>query len=146
MEDHSTCKICYCEFEDKDKISKMFNCGHKFHVDCIKQFYKIGISESNVPFHCPIDTCRKEVNPKNVEMVLDKQDIIKYEERSLAKYIDKNPDVSWCPTPGCKNSCYHGDGTTQFYCEMCDKEYCIICRTPWHEGMTCAENKVNSTA
>lgn len=31
------CPICYCDFEDDEKVKKL-KCGHIFHVDCIKEW------------------------------------------------------------------------------------------------------------
>ena len=46
------CTICLCDFEEEDIVSKLVNCRHIFHTDCIKEwgYYKTT---------CP--TCRTNI-------------------------------------------------------------------------------------
>ena len=52
-EEIDTCAICYSEYEENKKIGKL-QCGHLFHVDCIKNW----LSRKN---SCPM--CRATAVP-----------------------------------------------------------------------------------
>ena len=55
-------------------------------------------------------------------------------------YIMQHPeDVSCCPTPGCNYVFIYEDGDDYYECPICEKEYCLICKTDWHKDKTCEE-------
>jgi hypothetical protein len=40
--------------------------------------------------------------------------------------------VSWCPTSGCPGT-FRYKNDRRFKCNMCNKDYCLDCRTEFHE-------------
>ena len=55
-------------------------------------------------------------------------------------FIMQHPDdVSCCPTPGCNYFFIYEEGDDHFECPLCDSEYCLKCKSKWHEDQTCEE-------
>lgn len=64
---------------------------------------------------------------------------LKYEEFQMKHLIDNNKIFNRCPAPNCK-FIYEWNGEKEgqkFKCTLCDKTYCIMCKVPWHENVTC---------
>jgi len=61
--------------------------------------------------------------------------------------VERNPEIySCCPTPNC-DFMFEFDKTdgTDFKCPSCKKKYCLVCRVPFHEKMTCKEYQITNT-
>ncbi len=58
--------------------------------------------------------------------------------------IDTIKTFKWCPTPDCGFAFDNGEDLENFECPKCKKEYCLKCNLAMHDGMTCAESKVNN--
>lgn len=117
----------------------MENCEHTFHKDCIKKYFQVQMDQNMVPFKCPIQGCKKDVSQIVVESILSAPQRQKYHEKQMDMYASRNKDMSRCPTPDCKYMFFFQAGdSTDFSCLLCSKRYCLDCRTPFHNGMTCA--------
>ena len=69
----------------------------------------------------------------------------KYHDRVLDQAVQNDPEMHFCPTPNCKVVFSAEECKKKFDCPECKKSYCIDCKSKWHEGMTCQENRISNT-
>ena len=67
-------------------------------------------------------------------------DYQKYQTFSLNKAVSLQDDISWCPTPDCKYAfVFQPEDFDEAVldCPLCNKKYCLNCRVPYHDGLSC---------
>ena len=140
------CSICYDNFGDDKIMIVLENCDHLFCGNCLKHYVKNAVDENKFPILCPDPQCKAMMNQADVESVLDSvHDIDKCRNRQMKHYGETHGDVQWCPTPDCPFMFAFEEGDDpKLNCELCNHKYCLKCRHPWHEGMTCEAARVNS--
>ena len=63
---------------------------------------------------------------------------------SLNYLAQNNSDeISFCPTAGCNYMCFYDKNEYHLECPLCQKSYCLKCKTEWHENLTCEENQLS---
>lgn len=85
-----------------------------------------------------------EINEKDIRFSLTQ-----YQEEELLRKLDKlivnnyvmqHPDeASCCPTAGCDYAFIYERDDDHFTCPVCGREYCLKCKSNWHNGKTCKE-------
>lgn len=130
----SKCPICLEEYDILDELNYGLPCG------CITS-----VKDNKIPIKCPYCTL-SIVNPNYVIEALqtsNEEDLItKYEQYELNySALNHNDDISCCPTPGCNYMFYYMKDDTFFKCPNCEKEYCMKCKSDWHEKISCEQNK-----
>ena len=65
-------------------------------------------------------------------------------KRTFDQAVSLQPDISWCPTPDCKNVFVFEEGDNNFKCDVCHLDYCLNCKAPNHKGQSCAEYRINN--
>ena len=143
QEDEVSCKICLDGLSDKP-FTIVNECGHVFHVSCLKPYATQKIESRNLPIKCPEFGCKGEVMLPDLEEFLESQYLEKYREFALKNYLDKLSDeVSWCPTADCPFVFINDDKVNEFTCPVCKKFYCFTCRVPFHVGQTWKEYQIS---
>ena len=73
-----------------------------------------------------------------------KEDLIeKFEKFSMNYYLLNHPkDTSCCPSVGCNYIFIYEIGDDYFKCPLCQSEYCLKCKTDWHENETCEQYRL----
>jgi len=82
----------------------------------------------------------------DIKAIISEAQYQKYSQFTLNQVVDTHKDMAWCPTPDCKFAFIHdpaADGN-QLRCPLCKVHYCLECRVEYHEGMTCAEYRVEN--
>ena len=58
--------------------------------------------------------------------------------------VSLDANRTWCPQAGCDTICHICTGNKSqgvpVTCPSCVKEFCSLCSSAWHPGLTCAEN------
>ena len=95
--------------------------------------------------HCPEVSCKKPIPTYLLKDLLNKEYLEKYYEASFKLAAEIDPTMSWCPTPDCSYVFYFEEEQIEHRCPLCQKYYCLDCRTDYHVGLTCVEyqQKVN---
>eukprot|EP00727_Mastigamoeba_balamuthi_P006430 m51a1_g2407 putative ubiquitin-protein ligase (716) ;mRNA; f:774107-776751 len=115
-------------------------CKHWFCTDCWVSYLTLKINEGQSCFiTCPAHKCSLIVDQELVERIVPKELYAKYVAFITKSFVDDNPDVKWCPAPGCGNAlkadqCIKGIG----YC-TCGYRFCWECGEEAHMPATCAE-------
>ena len=137
------CLICLEEYEYASDSNYYLDCDCIVHGPCFDDYIINAINSGKVPIKCPYCN-KKDINEAYVKDSLiqnKKEELIdKFDNFNMNYYIMQHPDdISCCPTPGCKYVFLYQEGDDQFECPMCDKEYCLKCKSDWHEGLSCQE-------
>ena len=144
---YETCVICFEEMSI-DEIFSVDGCMHRFCYSCMKQHVEVKMLHGMVP-KCPhescdcelkVDSCSKFLTPKLVEIM---------KQRKKEASIPVTEKV-YCPYPKC--SALMSKGEVSEYsrssaidvgrsgsrkCIKCNGLFCIDCKVPWHDNMTC---------
>ncbi|KAI8523973.1 hypothetical protein RHMOL_Rhmol13G0113300 [Rhododendron molle] len=154
---HNTYENCVICLEDMD-ISHIFSvddCSHHYCFSCMKQHIEVKLLHGMVP-KCPhegcnsilkINSCRKFLTPKLIEMM---------SQRMKEASIPVTEKV-YCPYPKCSalmsktdvlehskktiNTIVHVQRSGVRKCITCQGLFCINCKVPWHDSMSCHEYK-----
>ncbi|KAJ9188898.1 hypothetical protein P3X46_000253 [Hevea brasiliensis] len=146
-----TCVIC---FEDTD-VGQMFcvdGCLHRYCFSCMKQHVEVKLL-NGMEARCPhegcksevsIDACEKFLDPKLVEIMIQRK-----KEASIAV-----PEKVYCPYVKCSSLMSKNEVleyTNAFVvgaeksgarkCVKCHYFFCINCKVPWHNNLTCYDYK-----
>ena len=70
--------------------------------------------------------------------MLEDAEFNKYNKFMLKWTRIKLPTLTDCPNPDC-NYYFERSGEKHYRCESCKKPYCLECKVPYHDGMTCEE-------
>ena len=93
-----------------------------------------------------MEECKSYLTVNDVEAYVDADLMEKYYNFSLNKYVESgNNMTSWCPTAGCSAVFEYDEALDNYRCPVCRKHYCLMCRTDYHYGMTCAEYRISKT-
>lgn len=144
LNNNVNCPICFETLTSKQFLG-FDRCGHSFHADCVRPYIKESIDARKLPIRCPHDRCRNEILENDLVDILDKTYLEKFNEYSLAVYLDRNAGMhTWCPTPNCKFAFEADSNVPEFFCQLCKKHYCLRCRVEYHKGMTCKEYQISN--
>jgi ankyrin repeat/IBR domain-containing protein 1 len=92
------CSICYIDISRPAAIP----CGHTFCNDCWKQYLHEKIKNGQVHnIVCPEYACYKLVPVEIVEELVSRDMATKYLQYDIKAFVDSNPNIRWCPFPGC---------------------------------------------
>lgn len=94
---------------------------------------------------CPLEGCGKILDTSDVYQYADPDLKAKFDKFSFNKFVEKDGSTTWCPTAGCSAVFQFDQGLDNYRCPACKKHYCLKCRCIYHNGMTCAEYKINNT-
>lgn len=133
------CKICLDDFNILDPINYTLNCNCIIHYPCFDQHVASVVESNQLPVKCPF--CNKEVNAAIIFDSLTQTHpelLDKYDKFTLNLFVMNNAkDTSCCPTAGCDYIFFLYQGDHQFQCPKCNKDYCLNCKTDWHDNITC---------
>ncbi|GLT37282.1 hypothetical protein SLA2020_116110 [Shorea laevis] len=150
-----TCVIC---FEDTD-VEQMFSvdgCLHRYCFSCIKQHVEVKLLNMSVP-KCPHEGCKSELGVESCKKFLPPMMIEMLKERIKEASIPVTEKV-YCPYPRCsvlmsrseiseeyaKYAFVGSDRSGARRCIKCHGLFCINCKVPWHNGMTCSDYKISN--
>ncbi|XP_060638249.2 ankyrin repeat and IBR domain-containing protein 1 isoform X2 [Anolis sagrei] len=98
------CEICMCNisiFEDPVDIP----CGHEFCRACWEAFLNMKIQEGEAHnIFCPAYDCFQPVPVEIIESVVSKEMDKRYLQFDIKAFVENNPSIKWCPTPGCERA------------------------------------------
>ncbi|XP_061443842.1 ankyrin repeat and IBR domain-containing protein 1 isoform X4 [Rhineura floridana] len=98
------CEICMCNisvFEDPVDMP----CGHEFCRACWEAFLNMKIQEGEAHnIFCPAFDCFQLVPVEIIESVVSKEMDKRYLQFDIKAFVENNPSIKWCPTPGCERA------------------------------------------
>ncbi|KAL1989872.1 hypothetical protein VTN49DRAFT_7069 [Thermomyces lanuginosus] len=96
------CSIC-CEDGD-DLETYAMRCGHRFCVDCFRQYlaHKIREEGEAARIQCPQDQCHRIVDSKSLALLVTDDLKDRYHNLLMRTYVDDKDNLKWCPAPNCE--------------------------------------------
>jgi len=154
-EKRESCTICL-EDTDVTKIHAVKGCGHRFCFSCMKEHVKVKLLHGMLPA-CPQDGCTKKLTVEGSKIFLSPQLLEIMVQRVREGQIPPSQKI-YCPYPKCSalmslsevihpmqesSSKYTvADIATLRKCVKCRGSFCISCKVPWHDRMTCNQYKM----
>ncbi|KAL8029842.1 hypothetical protein ABFX02_14G249500 [Erythranthe guttata] len=146
-----TCVICL-EDANIEQIFSIDVCMHRYCFSCMKQHVEVKLLHGILPT-CPhegcttelkIDSCSKFLTPRLVEIMS-----MRIKEASIPV-----TEKVYCPYPKCsalmskrevleysKSSLMGAEISGARKCLKCNGRFCIDCKVPWHQNLTCFDYK-----
>ncbi|KAG8047167.1 hypothetical protein GUJ93_ZPchr0008g14040 [Zizania palustris] len=146
--------ICL-EDTDVSKIHAVEGCAHRFCFSCMKEHVKMKLLHGMLPA-CPQDGCTTKLTVEGSKIFLSRRLSAIMAQRIREGQIPPNQKI-YCPYPKCSvlmslrelihpmqesSSKYTVvDAATLRKCVKCRGSFCISCKVPWHDRMTCHDYK-----
>uniref|UniRef100_A0A0E0MBG7 RBR-type E3 ubiquitin transferase n=1 Tax=Oryza punctata TaxID=4537 RepID=A0A0E0MBG7_ORYPU len=153
-EKRENCTICL-EDTDVSKIHAVEGCAHRFCFSCMKVHVKVKLLHGMLPA-CPQDGCTTKLTVEGSKMFLSPRLLAIMVQRIREAQIPPTHKI-YCPYPKClalmsmrelihpmqaSSSKYIVvDAATLRKCVKCSGSFCISCKVPWHDQMTCYDYK-----
>ncbi|KFX98512.1 hypothetical protein O988_04306 [Pseudogymnoascus sp. VKM F-3808] len=98
------CDIC-CE-DEAGLLTFAMKCGHRYCVDCYRQYLSQKIKEEGEAAHiqCPQDGCKRIMDSKSMDLLVASELNSRYHELLTRTYIEDKNALKWCPAPDCVNA------------------------------------------
>ncbi|KAI7749551.1 LOW QUALITY PROTEIN: hypothetical protein M8C21_021918 [Ambrosia artemisiifolia] len=141
------CVIC---LDDKSihQFLSSEGCAHRFCYSCVKQHVEVKLLDGVLP-KCPHEGCGSELRIESCEKFLTPKFTEMMRQRLKEESIPVTEKV-YCPYPKCSTLMSKAElerlpisviGFGARTCYKCHGNFCIKCKVPWHENITCAEYK-----
>ncbi|EGG21134.1 ariadne-like ubiquitin ligase [Cavenderia fasciculata] len=123
-----SCLICLDELPPSQTFA--LSCDHRYCLPCWKGYLecKIGEGPECILATCPAPKCKVRVHEEAVKKLVETPTYEKYANFILKSFVDDNPQVKWCPAPGCIYSvrCDRKERKEAVTCK-CGFQYCFNC-------------------
>lgn len=148
-----TCNICL-EITDCSQIFSIVGCEHRFCFTCMRQHVEVKLLHGMLP-NCPHLGCNIRLEIESSRIFLSPKLLNIMNQRIKEASIPPNEKV-YCPHPRCSalmstseaifpllNDAAEqiGDNAGLRKCIKCSGCFCINCRVPWHDKMSCYDYK-----
>ncbi|KAG8047165.1 hypothetical protein GUJ93_ZPchr0008g13178 [Zizania palustris] len=153
-EKRESCMICL-EDTDVSKIHAVEGCAHRFCFSCMTEHVKVKLLHGMLPA-CPHDGCTTKLTVEGSKIFLSPRLSAIMAQRIREGQIPPNQKI-YCPYPKCSALMSLGelihpmqessskytvvDAATLRKCVKCRGSFCISCKVPWHDRMTCYDYK-----
>ncbi|XP_019194897.1 PREDICTED: uncharacterized protein LOC109188733 [Ipomoea nil] len=149
---HETCVICLEDVEAVE-IFSVDGCMHRYCISCMKQHIEVKLLHGVVPV-CPHEGCNSELRIDSCKKILTPKLINILYQRIKEASIPDGEKV-YCPYPKC-SELMSKDEVWEYsrravvgsilingarMCTKCKNQFCINCKVPWHDNMSCNEYK-----
>lgn len=126
-----TCKVC---FEDVPMDTTFaLGCGHRYCHQCWADDleHQVASGPNCVFAHCMAPKCTELCHEECFKRIVSPALFERYREFLHRSFIDQNPNVKWCPSPGCDNSvkCDRRGRRQPVVC-ACGFAFCFQCADP----------------
>ncbi|XP_047051172.1 E3 ubiquitin-protein ligase RSL1-like [Lolium rigidum] len=154
-EKRETCAICL-EDTDVSKIHAVEGCAHRFCFCCMKEHVKVKLLDGTLPA-CPQEGCTTKLTLEGSKIFLSPRLLDIMVQHIREGQIHPTQKI-YCPYPKCsflmslsemkqpmqESSSRHtvADAATLRKCGKCYRSFCINCKVPWHDRMTCYDYKI----
>ncbi|GAB7347581.1 hypothetical protein MBLNU459_g4464t3 [Dothideomycetes sp. NU459] len=95
------CDICCDDSPGLDTFA--MKCGHRFCVDCYRQYLAQKIKEEGeaARIRCPGEGCNQIVDSKSLDALVTDDLKKRYQDLLTRTYVDDKDNLKWCPAPNC---------------------------------------------
>lgn len=137
------CEIC-CEDEGGLQSFAM-KCGHRYCVDCYRQYLAQKIREEGeaARIQCPADGCPRIIDARSLDLLVTSELNERYNQLLNRTYVEDNDKLKWCPAPDCENAVECGikkkdlDKIVPTVACACGHRFCFGCILNDHQPAPC---------
>ncbi|CAK7322550.1 unnamed protein product [Dovyalis caffra] len=137
-----SCEICIEPMLSIRKFKNGSLCKHPFCKDCIAKYIEVTVEETTGCIECPGLNCRQLLDPLSCRHIIPKPIFEKWCDR-LCDSAVLGSESCYCPHRDCSvlvlNECR--DKLKKAKCPNCKKNFCFLCKIPWHAGYRCNESR-----
>lgn len=134
------CLICGDEMTAED--ASISRCGHAFCNICWQGYLEVKIKEGEaLGIPCMMHKCGKVVDSNLVKRVVSPEAYKKYTHFITKGFVDQNPNMQWCPAPGCTNAVLCELSTELRVPCNCGYRFCFVCHGEAHAPAKCDDMK-----
>eukprot|EP01105_Mastigella_eilhardi_P007734 TRINITY_DN193_c0_g1_i4.p1 TRINITY_DN193_c0_g1~~TRINITY_DN193_c0_g1_i4.p1 ORF type:complete len:532 (+),score=148.65 TRINITY_DN193_c0_g1_i4:1459-3054(+) len=133
------CTICGDEFELLP--NSCLSCKHMFCPNCWESFLTVKIQEGQCSITCPAQRCNMAVSEDFVLAHVPPELYKKYMNFFTNSFVENNPEVKWCPAPGCGNAVTSDNHVRGVGICTCGYKFCWECLEEAHPPASCFELK-----
>ncbi|KAM9998601.1 hypothetical protein ACTFIY_008264 [Dictyostelium cf. discoideum] len=123
-----SCLICLEDYPPTQTFALI--CNHRYCLPCYKNYLEIKVSEGPECIYtpCPAPKCKVIVHQDAFKQIVSPEVFERFNNFILKSYVDDNPQVKWCPAPGCIYSirCDRKERKEAVCCK-CGFQYCFNC-------------------
>ncbi|XP_013414863.1 uncharacterized protein LOC106176856 isoform X2 [Lingula anatina] len=95
------CDIC-ANYIPSDETAVPMSCEHRFCRACWEGYLNVKIQEGEAHnITCPAYDCIKLVPVELIEEIVSRDMARRYLQFDIQAFVDSNPNIKWCPSPGC---------------------------------------------
>ncbi|ENI04294.1 hypothetical protein COCC4DRAFT_197830 [Bipolaris maydis ATCC 48331] len=138
------CDIC-CD-DDPDMDTFAMKCGHRFCLDCYRQYLATKIQDEGeaARIRCPGEGCTRIVDSKSLDLLVTADLHERYHTLLTRTYVDDKENLKWCPAPDCKYAIECPVKSKELtrvvptvHCD-CGHAFCFGCTLNNHQPAPCA--------
>ncbi|KAJ4347767.1 translation initiation factor eIF-2B epsilon subunit, GEF [Ascochyta clinopodiicola] len=138
------CDICCNDSPDMDTFA--MKCGHRFCVDCYRQYLATKIQDEGeaARIRCPGEGCTRIVDSKSLDLLVAADLRGRYHVLLTRTYVDDKENLKWCPAPDCKYAVQCGVKSKELnkvvptvHCD-CGHLFCFGCTLDDHQPAPCS--------
>eukprot|EP01099_Mayorella_cantabrigiensis_P004224 TRINITY_DN316_c0_g1_i2.p2 TRINITY_DN316_c0_g1~~TRINITY_DN316_c0_g1_i2.p2 ORF type:complete len:246 (-),score=77.19 TRINITY_DN316_c0_g1_i2:936-1673(-) len=98
------CLICLEDVVEEETFA--LACGHRYCKPCWATFLELRIEDGaeSVYTRCMSPGCKEIVHEEAFKAIVTPQLFKKYSAYLLRSFVEDNPQIKWCPAPGCENA------------------------------------------
>lgn len=138
-----TCTICLNDNLNPDQMFSVDKCGHMFCSECVKRHIEVRLLEGSL-IRCLHSSCASKLTYGSCVNILTPKLKEIWEQRIKEDAIPITNRV-YCPNPTCLAFMSEAELSisTRFrrLCVKCGEPFCINCKVPWHNNMSCDHYK-----
>jgi len=127
------CLICI----ESSAANKTFalGCGHRYCLSCWKEYLELKIKDGSscIITPCPAPKCKMIVHEDAYSRIVSQKLFEKYSQFMLRSFVEDNPQIKWCPAPGCT------------YCIRCDRrnrKEAVTCKCGSRHCFNCNDKEI----
>ncbi|KAF5890606.1 ranBP-type and C3HC4-type zinc finger-containing protein 1-like, partial [Clarias magur] len=132
------CKICYLQLQSGEGVL-LRECLHCFCRECLRSV--ILLSEDPqvaCPYRDEAYACDCTLQEREIRALLSGEEYERWLQRGLSVAESRCEGSYHCATTDCPGWCVYEDTVNTFYCPVCKKHNCLLCKAI-HEGMNCKQ-------
>jgi len=125
-----SCLICLEDLLANETYA--LGCGHRYCNDCWRGYLEVKVKDGPACVYakCPSPKCPMMVHEKAYKDLLPSKLYEKYSTFLFRSYVDDNPQIKWCPAPGCNYA---------VRCERVNRKQPVICKCGFAFCFRCAD-------
>lgn len=128
-----SCLICLEDLPAAETFA--LSCGHRYCKTCWKDYLTIKIKDGPACVYakCPAPKCKAIVHEVAYKTLVPKDLFEKYNYFLWRSFVEDNPQMKWCPAPGCTNA---------IRCERTGRKQPVLCQCGFAFCFRCSDSEI----